>query len=520
MTKRFSKTPADSNPALHDPISGFDGQALANDLEQNDKFFKDTFRNCSDLVCRKFRYDDNKPSQLIVYLRTLTDEQKLNQWITRQQMMNPLDSKTVETEGGEGGQMSVSVNKTITATSGEVVRLILNGYAAVLTEGDAHAVCFKQGGESVRRAIEEPSSEPGIRGSKEGFVERLSVNIGLIRHYIRSPRLKAEAFIVGELTQTKVKVVYIEGLADDSVVDEVRSRIASIRIDSVLESGAIEELLVDDPFPLFPRVQVTERLDAVAGALLEGRIAILTDNTPFVLIVPVTFWTGMQASEDYSLRSPAATFSRWIRIIFLFIAIFAPSIFVAVTSFNQEMIPTSLLLSIASAREPVPFPVMIEALLMEIMFEALREAGVRLPKTIGQTVSIVGGLVIGNAAVQAGIISTPIVIVVSTTGIAALIIPRFNFANGIRLLRFPIILLAGSFGLYGIALGFLCALLYAVHLKSFGVPYFTPVAPLSIRAVKDVWARTPRVNGQSLSVPSPDTGARVRGSVSEEEDHH
>ena len=210
----------------------------------------------------------------------------------------------------------------------------------------------------------------------------------------------------------------------------------------------------------------------------------------------------MQASEDYYLSYPVATFVRWIRFIFLFIVVFAPSFFVAVSTYHQEMIPTSLLLSIASAREPVPLPIMIEVLLMEIMFEALREAGLRLPRTIGQTVSIVGVLVIGQAAVQAGIISAPTVIVVSTTGIAAFVIPRFNFANGIRLLRFPIIFLAGSLGLYGIALGFLGILLHVVNLKSFGVPYLTPVAPFSIRAIKDVWFRAPRKNGEGLSVPS------------------
>ncbi|WP_051251449.1 spore germination protein [Paenibacillus harenae] len=508
MTNRLRRTLTGRRPAFDDSTREFSEKVLAEDLEQNEAFVKEAFRNCLDLVCRKIRYEDNDLRQLIVFLGTLTDEQKLNE-----QIMKPLatlrqNRYAVETEVREGESMPV-VKKAVTSNWGEVILFILNGYAAVFTEGETSAVCFEVSS-SFQRAIEDPTSEPVIRGSKEGFVERQYINFGLLRQYIRSPRLKAEAFTVGDLTQTKVLVAYIEGLADDSIVDEVRKKIASIRIDGVLESGAIEELIVDDPFPLLPRVQVTERPDAVAGGLLEGRVAIIVDNTPFVLVVPVTFWSGLQSSEDYNLRFPVATFTRWLRFIFLFIAIFAPSFFVAITSFHQEMIPTSLLLSIASAREPVPFPVMIEALLMEIMFEALREAGVRLPKAIGQTVSIVGGLVIGQAAVQAGIISTPIVIVVSTTGIAALLIPRFNFANGVRLFRFPIILLAGSFGLYGIALGFLGILLYVVHLKSFGVPYFTPIAPFSLRAVKDVWARASRVNGRSLSVPSPETAVKAR----------
>ncbi|MDQ0062837.1 spore germination protein [Paenibacillus harenae] len=508
MTKRLRRTRKDVYPASEDSASEFNGKTFSDNLEQNESFIKITFRTSSDLVCRKIRFQDDAPRKLIVYLNTLVDEQKLNEQIRTSFAMLQQDHYALEPEVTEGESTS-AVNQIHTSTWGEMIRLLLSGYAAVFTEGDAQAICLKASA-SLRRTFEEPSSEPVIRGSKEGFVERQCVNFGMLRHYIRSPRLKSEDFIVGDLTQTKVLVVYIDGLADESIVDEVRKKIASIQIDGILESGAIEELIVDDRFPLLPRVQVTERPDVVAGGLLEGRVAIIIDNTPFVLVVPVTFWTGMQSAEDYNTRFPVATFSRWIRFLFLIVAIFAPSFFVAVTSFHQEMIPTSLLLSIASAREPVPFPVMIETLLMEIMFEALREAGVRLPKAIGQTVSIVGGLVIGDAAVQAGIISTPSVIVVSTTGIAALLIPRFNFANGVRLLRFPIILLAGSFGLYGIALGFLGILLYVVHLKSFGVPYFTPIAPFSIRAVKDVWLRSPRVNGRNFSVPATETSVKAR----------
>lgn len=507
MKKQPRRKRTDRYSDSQDSVSEFKGKSISTELEQNISMIKDIFRNSSDLVCRIVPSRDDTPRRLIVCLSTLTDEQKLNKQIMRSDASLQQDRYASETEVWEDESMP-NVNRTESSALGDIVRLILHGYAAVLTEGEGSAVCY-QASNMIQRTIDEPSSEPVIRGSKEGFIERQYVNLGILRRYIRSPRLKSEAFVVGDLTQTTVLLTYIEGLADDAVLDEVKGKIASIQIDGVLESGYIEEQIVDDPFPILPRVQVTERPDVVAGSLLEGRIAIIVDNTPFVLVVPVTFWTGMQASEDYYLRSPVATFSRWIRFIFLFVAIFAPSLFVAVTSFHQEMIPTSLLLSIASAREPVPFPVMIEALLMEIMFEALREAGVRLPKTIGQTVSIVGGLVIGDAAVQAGIISTPIVIVVSTTGIAALLIPRFNFANGVRLFRFPIILLAGTFGLYGIALGFLGILLYVVHLKSFGVPYFTPIAPFSFRAVKDIWARAPRANG-SMSVPSPETAVEVR----------
>lgn len=507
MAKRLRKRLTGNTP-IDDPMTEFEEKAITNDIDQNETFIKHAFNKCSDLVCRKISYQGDTPKLLIVYLGTLTDEKKVSEQIVRPLVSGQNDRFDDETVAWDGYSVPV-YKKVVTSKWPEIIRLVLLGYATVFTDGEDRAVCYEVKG-SIKRGIEEPSSEPVIRGAKEGFIERQSVNIGLLRHYIRTPRLKMESFIVGEMTETKVLIAYIEGLADDFVIDQVRNKITSIKIDGVLESGAIEELIVDDPFPIFPHVLATERPDVVAGSLLEGRIAVLVDNTPFVLVVPVTFWTGLQGSDDYNLRYPVATFVRWIRFIFLFVAIFAPSFFVAITSFHQEMIPTSLLLSIASAREPVPFPIMIEALLMEIMFEALREAGIRLPKTMGQTVSIVGGLVIGQAAVQAGIISTPIVIVVSATGIAALLIPRHTFANGIRLLRFPIIFLAGSLGLYGIALGFLSILLYVVHLKSFGVPYFTPIAPFSIRAVKDVWTRAPRKNGRSISVPSQESAVKAQ----------
>lgn len=458
-------------------------EPISTSIEQNEAVIQQEFHNCSDLVCRRIHSGKENPERLLVYLGSLAKGEKVNKWVSK---------TTAERQQDRTDGEPMPDGETLTSSLWpEVIRFLLHGYAVEFTADDGNARCF-DATNSFHRSIEEPTSEPAIRGAKEGFIERQSVNVGLLRNYIRSSSLKMEPFTLGEITKTKVIVSYIDGLADPAVIAQVRDKVSSIRINGILESSYVEEMIRDDPFPIFPQVQVTERPDVVAGSLLEGRVAILVDNTPFVLVVPVTFWAGMQASEDYYVPYTVATFVRWLRIMFLFIAVFAPSIFVAVTTFHQEMIPTSLLLSIASTREPVPFPAMIEALIMEVLFEALREAGLRLPKTIGQTVSIVGGLVIGQAAVQAGIISSPIVMVVSTTGIAAFIIPRFNFSNGIRLLRFPVIFMAGSLGLYGVALGFLAILLRLVHLKSFGVPYFTPIAPFTRRAVKDVLIRAPR----------------------------
>lgn len=244
---------------------------------------------------------------------------------------------------------------------------------------------------------------------------------------------------------------------------------------------------------------------------MEGKVAILTDGTPIVLIVPFTFFAGLQAAEDYYERFMYSTAIRWIRFVLFNVALFLPSIYVAVTTFHSQMLPTSLLLSFAGAREPSPFPTVVEAFLMEVVFESLREAGVRLPKTVGSAVSIVGALVIGESAVRAGIISAPVVIVVAGTGIASFAIPRYNLGVAYRLLRFPLLILAGTFGLFGVFMGALALLLHLVSLRSFGVPYLSPLAPLNVEEIKDILWRAPRwmltfrpnsmIKGDSIRIP-------------------
>jgi spore germination protein KA len=259
----------------------------------------------------------------------------------------------------------------------------------------------------------------------------------------------------------------------------------------VLESGYLEEFIEDNPYSPFPQVVHTERPDRVTASLLEGRVAILTDGTPFALIVPAEFITLMQSPEDYYERYMVATAIRWLRYIGFAMSLLLPSLYIAITTFHQEMIPTRLLISLAAAREGVPFPALVEALMMEFTFEALREAGIRLPRAVGQAVSIVGALVIGQAAVQAGIVSPLMVIVVAITGIASFMNPAFNIALTMRLMRFPLMLLAATLGLFGVMVGILAILIHLAGLRSFGVPYLSSLAPLHTKDLKDVAVRAP-----------------------------
>lgn len=371
-----------------------------------------------------------------------------------------------------------------------VIRRVLKGDSALLVEGAMETIIIASPG-AEKRAIEEAPSEPVIRGPRDSFVEDIEVNVSLIRRRLQHPALKVEPFSLGKYSDTDLVIVYLEGIADDSVVAEVRGRLSRIQIDGILASAQIQELINDAPYSPFTTIQSTERPDRVANSILEGRVAILVDNTPFVLIVPTIFFQFLQASEDYYENYILSTFIRLFRLVAINIVILLPSLYVAVVTFHQEMLPTQLVLSLAGSREGVPFPAFVEALIMEATFEILREAGIRLPRPIGQTISIVGALVIGQSAVSAGLISPAVVIVVAFTAIASFTFPGFQAAFTIRFLRFPLIFLAGALGLFGLVTGLMIILIHAVGLRSFGVPYLSPFAPLTLTDLKDAIIRAP-----------------------------
>jgi spore germination protein KA len=300
-----------------------------------------------------------------------------------------------------------------------------------------------------------------------------------------------EQWTIGEISQTPVCIMYVKGLADENVLQDLRERLESIRIDGILESGYIEELISDQKWTPFPTVLSIERPDAVAGNILEGRIAILVDGTPFVLIVPAILNMFFQASEDYYQRYDIATFLRVLRFGSFLIALLMPSVYVAIVGYHQEMIPTQLLLKLAAQREGVPFPAYLEAFIMELVFEILREAVVRMPSAAGNTISIVGGLVIGQSVVEAGIVSPAVVIVVSFTAIASFVSPSYNLGISARLLRFFLLLAASTLGFYGIGLVVLVLILHLSNLRSFGMPYIKPFAPFMLKDMKDTLFRAP-----------------------------
>ncbi|WP_165822658.1 spore germination protein [Paenibacillus montanisoli] len=474
------------------PTNDAKSSVLTSSLEENEAVFKNLFHSCSDVVFRSFQIGGQK-NALLFYIDGLIDEKQLDESLLKPLM---LSSSPEQLDAGQdlltflqNQFISVSQVKRASNISSIVLDVLKSSIVILIADQTEGLILNVPGGKT--RSVEQTSSETTIRGPRDSFTESIRTNTSLIRRRIRSARLKIETLTVGELTQTDVAIAYIEDIANEAVIQEVRSRIRNIKIDGVLESGYIEQFIEERSFSPFPQYLVTERPDYVVSALLEGRVAILTDGSPFIISGPMTFWGFLQAGEDYYDRVLFANLIRFIRLVLTMVALFLPSIYVALTTFHQQMIPTKLLLSVSAAREGVPFPALVEALLMESTFEGLREAGVRLPKQVGQAVSIVGGLVVGQAAVQAGIVSAPMVIVVSLTGIASFAIPRYNFSFAFRILRFPMILLAGMFGLYGITAGFLCLLIHLSGLKSLGVPYLFPTAPVNFQGLKDSIFRAP-----------------------------
>ncbi len=372
----------------------------------------------------------------------------------------------------------------------ELFDKLLLGDTIFLFEGTDKALTVDTKG-WLTREIKESDAETAIRGPREGFIESIHDNLALIRRRIRVPQLWVENFSIGSLTRTNVALVYIKGLAGEGILEEVRSRLHAIDTDKILESGDIEEFIEDAPFTVFPTILRTERPDRVVAGLLEGQVALVTNGSPFVLVLPATFFAMLHAPDDYFEKPPAGTFLRILRYLAIILSTFLPGVYVAIVNFHPEIFPTTLFLRIAATREGVPFPVVAELLIMESVFEVLREAGVRLPASIGPAISIVGALVLGDAAISAGIVSPPVVIVVALTAIASFATPNFALGIAGRLVRFVFIILGAIFGLFGIQFGILILIVHVCALRSFGVPYMSPSAPLIWKdMIKDHLLRT------------------------------
>lgn len=472
-------------------------QVLSPDLPTNLQYIKKILNNCSDLIDREFVFAQNEQIRLaLVYIDGLTDKRQVSEHI-----MKALSLEVPETLDGQQitqaqalefiKRRGLCINQIKeTGKLQDVIHAILSGNTVLLVDG--HSTAIINGTSTFKlRAISEPEAEPTVRGPRESFVESLQVNISLIRRIIKSPMLKTETFSLGKVTNTDVVIIYLEGIVNDKLVAEVRSRLQKIKVDAVLESCYIEELIEDNSWSPFPTINHTERPDRVAAMLLEGRVAILIDGTPFVLTAPTLFIESIHTPEDHYERFMYSSAVRLVRFLSMILSFQLPSLYIAVVSFHSEMLPTSLLLSFAAQREMIPFPVFVEVFIIELAFEVLREAGIRLPRPVGQAVSIVGALVIGEAAVRAGLVAAITVIIVAFTGITSFVF-SYNLSSSFRMLRFLLMILAATLGMFGFVCGIAVIGIHLCTLRSFGVPYLSPLAPTSTVDLKDTILRTPR----------------------------
>jgi spore germination protein KA len=467
---------------------------ITSKLEDTIDFVYNLLGENDDFVVRRFHIFGNYPAAMM-YFSNFVDQAIINSDILKPMMYLPeyLQGKEIN----PFQLQEVILKEALYHSEGKVelklsnlVEAILSGETVVVVQGLPSA--FRVSTRKVeKRSIEQPQTEQVIRGSREGFIEQLGTNITLLRYRLPTPNFRVKSMKIGRLTKSKVAICYLEGVVNPSLVQEVKNRLSTIDIDGVLDSGYLEQFIEDHHFSPFPQVQNTERPDKAIAQLIEGRVVILVDGSPLALIVPAVFSQFYQTMDDYSERFLMSSLVRLIRLVALVFSLIFPSLYVSVISFNPELIPTEFAVAVAGGRAGVPFPAITEVLVMEIFMEVLREATLRLPQQVGGALSIVGVLVVGQAAVAAGFASPITVVVIALTTIGSFATPAYNAAIALRMLRFPLIILAGIFGLYGVMIGLILIVNHMLSLKSFGVPYMSPIVPGSFPGMKDTVIRAP-----------------------------
>lgn len=402
------------------------------------------------------------------------------------------------------------------ATAEELIELIISGFAAILIDGVATA---SLGGLQafMIRGVSEPSTEVSVRGSREGFTEAIRVNISMVRRRLKTPQLTFEMTSVGTESRTAVCLCYMRDRVSRRLLRDVRRRLQRCTLEMVLDSGYLQPFLEGERRSVFTGVDTTERPDTLCGKIAEGRIGVLVDGTPFALVTPYLFSEHFQSMDDYTQHPLYASFIRIIKYVSFFVSLLLPGVYVAVGTHHAEMLPSVFLLSFINSDRSTPFSLTVEALLIHFVFEIMREAGLRFPKSVGHAVSIVGALVIGESAVRAGLVSAPMVIVVALTSISAFVIP--SLYGSIATLRFAFIVLGGTFGIYGVALGTLLLVISVCSLNIRGIPITAPISPFSFKAMRDVFIRSDwRVLSRKRFLVQNVVGSRIAEGKEEQPD--
>ncbi|HJV31434.1 MAG TPA: spore germination protein [Bacillales bacterium] len=468
-----------------------ESSSLVKSLEANIELFQSIFSDDEMLIVRKFQNKFLPAAKCcLIYFAGMVNAETINENVIQPILQNNLSEGININNLLEELQYKVIVSNNVTMVNdlNEMVSSVISGETILLVEGHAKALRISSKGWSSR-AIEEPESAKVVRGPREGFTEAILTNLTLIKRKINNPDLKIKFREIGERTHTKICICYIKGLALEEILHELENRLDAIKIDAVLDSGYIQELIRDAPFSPYETVGYSERPDVIAAKLLEGRIAIVVDGSPFVLTVPFVLAESFQSDEDYYNNFIFASFNRLIRMVGVFVATGLPAVYLAIVTYHQEMLPTPLLISISSARQGVPFPSVVALFFMLLVFDVIREAATRMPTPIGQAVNIVGTLVLGQAIVEAKIVSAPVIIITAIAGIMKLLSP--TALGSVIVLRLFFLLLASILGIYGYIFGMIFATLHLMNIRSFGVPFMLGLSSVKNYNGQDIWIRSP-----------------------------
>jgi spore germination protein KA len=471
--------------------------SISADIELNKKVMNTVYEipKNSDLILREFDITakDKTLKAFMVFIDGLTDRTVISENLLQPLMLlSNLEIKDKVKDIGEfifNRLLPFNQIKKIEDYK-QVVSNINFGGCAIFIDGVEYAY-MADTKKWEHRGVDAPKSETVIRGPQEAFNEQIRSNTALLRKILKDKDLMIQSFSIGKRSNTPCAVLYIKDIANDSLVKEVLKRVKSIKVDYIFDSGELEQLLEDNTFLAAPQIFATERPDKVAMMLSQGNIAVILDGSPYVLVMPATITEFLHTTEDSNIRFPYVNFIRVIRMIGISIALLLPGFYIAITNYHQEMIQTNLLFAIEAAREDVPFPSIIEILIMEFSFELIREAGIRVPGAIGSTIGIVGGLILGQAAVTANLVSPIMIIVVAITALGSFTVPSFSMSFSIRIIRFAYIILGAIAGFLGLALGLVVNLMLLASSKSFGVPFLAPFAPVTKSKYADKLTRKP-----------------------------
>jgi spore germination protein KA len=484
--RKKQKTTGDRADNADTPqVSGVLTGSLDTDIETIGKLFQDVdilrIRHVENSRNRNLRYG-------IVYIDGVVDSTVMNENLIKPLMMSDVSAAGKNLLDTVISQI-VQINDTQkTDQIRDIIEAVAYGDTVLFADGAAQAVILNTKYFHTR-PIAEPENEKSLAGPREGFSESILINLSMIRRKVLTPDLKMKLLSLGRRTKTKACVCYIEGLVNKQVLEELMRRLGKIDIDAVLDTNYIAELIKDAQLSIFRTIGYTERPDVVIGKLMEGRVAVLLDGTPDVLTLPYLFIENFQSSEDYYLSFFYSSFMRMLRIIGFMLTISIPGLYIAIVAFHHEMMPMQLFINIAAERQSVPLPAALEAFFMLLVFDILRESGIRMPSSVGQALSIVGALVIGQAAVEAKLVAAPMIIVVAFTGITNTLLPKMNAP--MIYIRFFLLLLSSIFGFYGLILGLSCVLIHVLNLRSFGIPQVSLTGNLKYQTMKDTYIRSP-----------------------------